>query len=97
MNNFKLLLGVIYRPPSESNEWWDHFQTNYNYVLENNLDSKIIILGDLNSDPNTLNGHILKEFCKFNNLIINIDKPTRITESTETILDQILTNFDTVK
>ena len=96
LKHFKLLVGVIYRPPNESHEWWDTLQSNINYVVENNINSKILILGDLNSDPNTVNGNILKEFCNFNNLIINIDKPTRITETSQTILDQKLTNFDNI-
>jgi hypothetical protein len=60
-------------------------------MQENN--PKIMLLGDLNADPATLNGVYLKEFAFVNNLFVHINSPTRITERTSTILDQCMSNF----
>jgi len=52
----------------------------------------IIFAGDLNADPNTRQGLFLNHFAASNLLTIHISEPTRITETTATILDQFLSN-----
>ena len=52
-----------------------------------------MIVGDLNADFKTRHGHYLKQFVNANSLTIHINSPTRVTETSSTILDQILSNF----
>jgi hypothetical protein len=52
----------------------------------------LFVLGDINADFNTVNGRKLNNMCIQQNLQCLVDKPTRITNTTATILDQILTN-----
>jgi hypothetical protein len=58
--------------------------------------SYIIITGDLNADPSTINGEILKLFVENNNLTKHINEPTRITQQTRSELDQIITNCENI-
>ena len=53
----------------------------------------IIILGDLNADSNTINGRHLRDVCINHNFICHIDEPTRITPTSQTCLDQIISNI----
>ena len=50
----------------------------------------MFILGDLNADLKTCNGNELTQLCFEHNHLVN--KPMRITTTSQTILDQILTN-----
>ena len=52
--------------------------------------SDIIITGDMNSDFNTRDGHILLNFVNSNNMSALINEPTRITPTSATVLDQFL-------
>ena len=51
-----------------------------------------IIIGDLNSDPNTNIGWKLSTFANVNNLSLHINSQTRITSNSSPILDQCLSN-----
>ena len=55
--------------------------------------AKFIILGDLNADPSTLEGEKLDEFIESNSLFSFISEPTRITDTSATRVDQIITNL----
>ena len=94
--NTKFLLLVIYRTESNSNNlFWQTLQNNIDDVRsENNL--PIMIIGDLNADPQTRHGRCLREFADNNFFTIHVKEPTRITENSASILDQILTNFPTL-
>ena len=61
--------------------------------VQSKNNAKIMIIGDLNADPDTRYGQLLNEFAFVKDLKQHITKPTRITNKSETILDQILTNF----
>jgi hypothetical protein len=52
----------------------------------------IFVIGDINSDPNSVAGTHLYDFSTINGLSILIKEPTRITQCCSTILDQIVTN-----
>ena len=54
-----------------------------------------ILLGDMNADFNTVNGQRLRQMCSRHNLCYLTEEPTRITETSATILDQVLTNAPT--
>jgi len=47
----------------------------------------------LNADFATRHGSLLKDFTLANDFTIHINEPTRITDTTATVLDQFLTNF----
>ena len=92
-NNNKFFLCVIYRTASNSDiSFWDKLQENINYVLENGY-KKILITGDLNSHPGTHDGVKLYDFVEANQLTIHINQPTRITSTSEKVLDQFISNM----
>lgn len=92
-NNF--LVGLFYRPPNSGVDYWDLFEENIELASEKNSD--IVILGDLNQDMIQLdnNSHICKIMSKFN-LQCMISEPTRITNTTATCLDLIITNHSSI-
>ena len=67
-------------------------------ALQDTQDTKykyIYLLGDMNADFNTVNGQRLRQMCSRHYLCYLTEEPTRITETSATILDQILTNAPT--
>ena len=90
--NQKFLLAVCYRPPDANAEFWEDIQ----YMIDlASLDrcKNIIMTGDLNADPLTLEGRKLSRLCDANDFTLHIDQPTRITENSSTILDQFISNI----
>ena len=90
--NNKFLLCVVYRPPNTTYNFWDNLQESIDMAKDTNL-CNIVITGDLNADPSTLNGRLLSQFADRNHLVLHIDKPTRITSDNRSILDQFMTNI----
>ena len=88
--NKKFLLCTAYRPPGLSN-FYDIFQSAMDKGQQSNMQDYIII-GDLNSDPNTHTGDKLNTFASLNRLKVHINQPTRITDRSSSILDQCLSN-----
>ena len=86
----KFIICCAYRPPHDT-QFWDRISAVIDDIKLNHT-SNLLILGDLNADFQTPNGKKLKNFCTSQNFHILIDKPTRITANSSTILDQILTN-----
>ncbi len=86
----KILLCCCYRPPDQR-DFWDKIDTCIEEVKNDHAGS-IFILGDLNADFKTQNGKKLQNLCQQQNLSYLVSSPTRITNSTATVLDQILTN-----
>lgn len=86
----KVIICCCYRPPDISDFWVD-FQNCLDEIKTNDVQN-IFILGDLNADPATRNGRKLNDLCLRNNLYCLVNEPTRITQNTATILDQIITN-----
>ena len=93
----KLLIGSIYRQPDDLN-----FYGNFQKALEQiwMKRNNILILGDLNSgllfrrktpEDTYLGRKLLKVLNSYNMKNI-INKPTRITADTSTIIDQIITS-----
>ena len=91
-----LLIGVIYNPPSGSQrDFIDEFENVLHSVFLSIYKRKCLILGDFNI--NTLvKSTIAKEYLNlihsegFNPLIL---EATRVTESTTSCIDHILSNF----
>ena len=93
--NKKFFLCTVYRSDSNTDtSFWEKLQDNID-ILQENLNPKIMICGDLNADFNTRHGKLLKEFVETNNYTFHINEPTRITANSSTILDQFITNFPT--
>ncbi len=91
--NNKILVCILYRTPSNSNrDFWNKLQNMLNPVHETN--AKFILLGDLNADPSTneFEGKSLADFITANSLHSYITEPTRITDTTRSIVDHIITN-----
>ena len=82
----------MYRPPNNC-DFWQLFNDNIDNVKSEAGVHQLIKLGDLNADHETANDKKLKEICLSNDLKIHINEPTRITSSTETCLDQIISNI----
>ena len=92
VHNNKFLLGTVYRPPNAPVSFWDKLQDSTDLAKISNIQN-IILTGDLNSDFNTTAGSKLKQFCSINLLTPHITEPTRITATTATCLDQIISNI----
>ena len=89
----KIMICNVYRPPNFSN-FWDLIDNNIDNVKGDHVNIKYhLILGDLNADLDDRNGRHLSELCRSHNYEILINEPTRITSTTKSCLDQILTNM----
>ena len=88
----KLLLCNIYRPPSDQN-FWENFASNIENIKSMNTTKHLMILGDMNADFLSNDGKHLLEICDSYNVRYHVTSPTRITASSQTCLDQILSNI----
>ena len=89
----KLVLGSVYRPPgaASTNQFWLELDAVLDIIKSDGY-KNIFLLGDFNADFKTINGKKLIDLCNRQNLECLIGEPTRITSSSATILDQIITN-----
>ena len=93
--NKQFLLGLFYRPPGSTVDYWDSFENCLDVAMEQNLD--LIVMGDFNQNmtakdnPNRLD----RILCKFD-LKNLITEPTRITDTSQTCIDLILTNHTSI-
>ncbi len=86
----KILICCCYRPPNDQ-DFWNNFDEVLNDI-KGDIKGSLFVLGDINADFNTSNGHKLTQLCSSQNLDHLINEPTRITSHSATTLDQILTN-----
>ena len=107
-NSKPVIVGTIYRPPSQNN-FLELLNSNMNKI--NSVDNEIYILGDINMNLVLNNSYILEkknilnsksipsdvksyhEFCTYFGLKQLIKVPTRITTSSFTIIDHILASY----
>ena len=88
------IIGTIYRPPESSK----HLSKNFESILSTNLkdidnrNTETIIMGDLNVDYLKQNNHSIKNIFQLNGFCQLIKTPTRVTETTATLIDVIFTN-----
>jgi len=87
-----ILMCTVYRPPS-NRQFWEHFEASIDLVKSASSTKHLLILGDINADPCTPDGNRLHELCVNYNLTCHIDVPTRITQTSQSCLDQIITNM----
>lgn len=90
--NGKFNLCTIYRAPNTNNDFWESLQSSIDLAKASDV-SSIFITGDLNAHTATINGRRLHDFAYVNGLKVMISEPTRITDTSSTILDQFLTNI----
>lgn len=81
------ILGFVYRPPNAPAQWVE----DYEDMLENvyTEEKEMIILGDFNINLADNIPNRWAECCETFTLTQLIDKPTRITESTSTLIDHV--------
>ena len=107
-NSKPVIVGTIYRPPSQNN-FLELLNSNMNKI--NSVDNEIYILGDFNINLFLNDSYILEkknilnsksipsdvksyhEFCTYFGLKQLIKVPTRITTSSSTIIDHILASY----
>ena len=95
--NKKFFLCVAYRANSNTdNTYWDKLQENIDNIRAL-YNPKILICGDLNADLNTRQGKLMLDFVSANNFMYHITDPTRVTPTSNTILDQFISNFSIFK
>ena len=86
------LVCSVYRPPSSTADWSDIFSSQIERSLASN--NEIYLMGDFNIDNkegkliNTKWKHVIE----INDLHQLIDKPTRVTAHSETIIDHLYTS-----
>ena len=90
-HNNKFLLFNVYNPNNRDIDFYDELQGCVDLARPTNID-RFLIVGDLNSDFQTVKGRELQQFCANNSLNIHISEPTRYTQTTRTCLDQVLSN-----
>ena len=88
-NETSLFVGVIYRPPSSPMSFFDALEINLDKVTA--LSDKIVLLGDFNSNMLTANplSKTLNDLSELNGFSQLIDKPTRVTPNSSTLIDLI--------
>ena len=91
----KFLLGLFYRPPNATIEYWDNLEDVIENTSEENLD--IIIMGDFNHDTLKANIHspLLRTLTKFN-LQNLITEPTSVTNASSKCINLIITNHHAI-
>ena len=70
---------------------WNKLQDSIDFI-KTQYDGPVILCGDLNADPNTINGSKLQNFIISNHFTKHVKTPTRITPNSATILDQFISN-----
>src|SRR6218665_958990 len=91
-----MIIGVLYRPPGQPlKEFNIELDSLLNSISKNK--KKIMLAGDFNVDLLNYNDHELThEFLDLmtsSHLVPTINCPTRITDNTATLIDNIFTNF----
>ena len=92
IGNTTIMLCTCYRPPNSGIEFWEHLNYSLELVKQNCSPGTILLAGDLNADPSSNHGKKLHQLALYNNMHIQVHEPTRITNMTKTILDQVLTS-----
>ena len=95
-SNKSLLVGAFYRPPhSNPEEFTDYFNACFSRFLNNNTEA--LICGDFNLDllkiSDDLHSNTFYNTVNSLSLIPTIMKPTRITDFSYSLIDNILTNY----
>ena len=97
LNKKQVLIGEIYRPPNTDVK---HFLDKYNCIIDRiKSENKQLIIGSdqninlINASTQTLTQEFL-DINYTNGILPVIDKPTRITHSSATLIDNFYTNYE---
>ena len=82
------LLCCTYRPEWTRVQYWDRLNHAISLAYERN--QNIVITGDMNCDLQVTNNNKLIDTMRLFNLTNVINKPTRVTENSSTLLDPII-------
>ena len=96
-NLHSFLVCTVYRPPHSSPSLTFEDELNYSLICALTHNKPVFILGDLNCNllnPTDSGSTALKAFCSLFNLTQLISKPTRVTQSTKSLLDVLITSND---
>ena len=99
-NSKPILISTWYRPPNSNTKWLDGFEFFLQNVDNENIET--VITGDFNIDllpkenESSTNRRLLELLTTYQLQQI-IDKPTRVTESTKTLLDLIICKTSDLK
>ena len=86
-------MGTLYRPPDSSQYLSKNFDTVLANLLKEMDNKEVIILGDINVDYLKTTHRSIKDSFLLNGFYQLIKAPTRVTETTATLIDVIQTNF----
>ena len=87
VNSKPTFIGFIYRPPDSLSCWYEHFECYLEAVIQKS--DHIIILGDLNVNLLKTKNHLLIDLCATYGLSQIVNMPTRVTETSVTLIDHI--------
>ena len=85
-------MGCTYRKPSASVDWWGYFENILTFVQDKYNHCDLIVLGDFNEDLLDSRVHHLNDLIVGHGLTQLVDKPTRITPTSKTLLDPVIVN-----
>ena len=88
------ILCNIYRPPNTNVAFWDSLNIDIEMALD--VNKNLVMVGDLNDDLLNPNCQHLKNCMLLNNLSNVITEPTRITNTSATLIDPIIIS-DSIK
>ena len=90
------MLCTVYRPPSSPIQFLEDLNINFMDSLLSGLD--VILLGDLNCNllGSCSDGQALLDFCTATNLVQLAKDPTRITETSQSLIDVALTTNENI-
>ena len=86
----KFLIGSFYRPPNSKSDYWDLIDQSIKNV--SSTPHKFIVLGDFITNFLSNPSPQLLDVINFSNLQQAVTHPTRITETSATLLDLVLTS-----
>ena len=93
-SNREILVCCAYQPPSQSQSiFFDEMLSEFDWAVS--MKKRVVLMGDLNCnllDPSQSNTKHLTSFCRQLKLTELVGAPTRLTGSTASQLDVILTN-----
>ena len=91
-----MLIAISYRQKKGryAPTYWTKLQSGYDKAVATKIPN-IVLIGDFNADPGTqkTDSEIFEEFLSTNNLTQHIKEPTRITATSATKLDLIISNL----
>ena len=89
-----VILCVVYRPEYNNIPFWQRFDQSVEMALD--VSSKVIIIGDVNENLLSSKKLSISNLMERKNLKNVIKEPTRVTESTATLIDPVIVSDDVI-